>query len=93
MEGTDATIARGYKIAGAHCTVLKFSKHNQDLRFDVPIVGLKTLQMLKRMRAAALVLEKGKVIILEKEKFLHFADRANIPIIGEEKIYAYQRPH
>jgi UDP-2,3-diacylglucosamine hydrolase len=90
LEGTDRTIVRGYKTAGTQCTVLKFSKHDQDLRFDVPLVGIKTLTLLKRIRAAALVLEEGKVIILEKEKFISLAARWKIPVIGKEKIHPSQ---
>ena len=82
LEGTDNTIKRGYRIAGKGCSVFKFSKANQDLRFDVPVVGLSTLNLLKRIGAKALVLEKSKVIILEKERFLLQAARYNIPVIG-----------
>ena len=82
LEGTDNTIKRGYKIAGKDCVVFKFSKANQDLRFDVPVVGPSTLSLLKRIGAKALILEKSKVIILEKSRFLSQAARYNIPVIG-----------
>lgn len=86
LEGTDRTILRGYRLAGKGCVVLKFSKPNQDLRFDVPVVGIATLKLLKKNKAAALVLEKGKVIILEKEKFLYLAKKWGIPVLGREKV-------
>jgi hypothetical protein len=86
MEGTDNTIRRAYRIAGKGCTVLKFSKSNQDLRFDVPIVGLVTLNLLKKTKVSSLVLEKQRVIILEKERFLFLAKRYKIPIVGERRI-------
>ncbi|MFA5007869.1 MAG: UDP-2,3-diacylglucosamine diphosphatase LpxI [Candidatus Omnitrophota bacterium] len=82
LEGTDNTIKRGGRLAGSGCVVLKFSKTNQDLRFDVPVVGIRTLQLLKKIKAAALILETGKVLILEKEKFLQLASKYKIPIIG-----------
>jgi len=82
LEGTDNTIRRGYRIAGAGCTVLKFSKKNQDLRFDVPVVGVRTLKLIKRVKAAALVLETKRVIILEKERFLKCASLWQIPVVG-----------
>lgn len=85
LEGTDRTIRRGYRLAGFGCTVLKFSKSNQDLRFDVPVVGVGTLELLRRIKAGSLVLEKGKVIILEKEKFLSLARKWGIAIVGAEK--------
>lgn len=82
LEGTDNTIKRGFHLAGAGCTVLKFSKTNQDLRFDVPVVGLQTAKLLKRIKASALVLESGNVLILEKEQFLQLVESYRIPVIG-----------
>ncbi len=86
LEGTDKTVKRGYKLAGKGCCVLKFSKVNQDLRFDVPVVGLSTLRLLKRIKVSALVLEKNKVIILRKKRFLELAKKYRIPIIGSSKV-------
>jgi len=85
LEGTDRTISRGYRLGGSGATVLKFSKANQDLRFDVPVVGVSTLNLLHRIKAASLVLEKERVLILEKEKFLSLAKKYNIPVVGREK--------
>jgi len=85
FEGTDSTIRRGCRLAGRGCIVFKFSKANQDLRFDVPVVGLSTLRLLKKAKARALVLEKGKVIILEKGKFLSLAKKWGIVVYGGEK--------
>lgn len=86
LEGTDNTIKRGFSLARKGCTVLKFSKSSQDLRFDVPVVGISTLKLLKKICAGSLVLETGKVLILDKEKFLSLSNRWKIPIIGSEKI-------
>jgi DUF1009 family protein len=86
LEGTDNTIKRGYKLARDGCTIVKFSKTNQDLRFDVPVVGMNTLKLLKKIKAKALILEVGKVIILEKEKFLALAKKWQIPIVGRSKM-------
>jgi len=82
LEGTDRTIKRAYRLGGKGCLVLKFSKANQDLRFDVPVVGISTLKLLKRIEAKALVLEKEKVIILEKPRFLSLAKKWGIPVLG-----------
>ncbi|MCF7908664.1 MAG: UDP-2,3-diacylglucosamine diphosphatase LpxI [Candidatus Omnitrophica bacterium] len=82
LEGTDRTIKRAHRLAGSGCVVLKFSKANQDLRFDVPVVGISTLKLLKRIKAEALVLEKEKVIILEKPRFLSLAKKWKIPVLG-----------
>ncbi|MFA5270725.1 MAG: UDP-2,3-diacylglucosamine diphosphatase LpxI [Candidatus Omnitrophota bacterium] len=86
LEGTDNTIKRGYGLAGKGCVVLKFSKLNQDLRFDVPVVGISTLKLLRKIRACALVLETGKTLILEKEEFLKMANRYSILVIGVNKL-------
>jgi len=86
LEGTDRTIKRIYQLAGAGTTILKFCKANQDLRFDVPVVGVSTLKLLKRIKAASLVLEQAKVIILEKEKFLSLAKKWGIPVVGRRRI-------
>lgn len=85
LEGTDNTIRRGAKIAGRGCTVLKFSKKDQDLRFDVPVVGGDTLFLLHKIGARALVVEAERVIILDKEKFLKQADKWGIAIVGEQR--------
>ena len=85
LEGTDRTIVRGFRLGGPGCMILKFSKVNQDLRFDVPVVGISTLKLLKRIKAAGLVLEKERVLILEKGEFLSLAKKWNIPVVGREK--------
>ena len=64
LEGTDKAIKRACRIAKNGCTILKFSKFNQDMRFDVPVVGISTLKLLRKIKAASLVLQEGKVIIL-----------------------------
>lgn len=86
LEGTNNAILRGAKLAGHGCTVLKFSKANQDLRFDVPVVGISTLKLLRKIRAGACVLENKKVIILEKPKFLYLSEKWRIPVIGKDKL-------
>lgn len=85
IEGTDNTIKRGAYLAGKGCVILKFSKTNQDFRFDVPVVGESTLKLLKRIKASALVLETNRVLMLNKEKFLASAAKYQIPIIGASK--------
>ncbi len=86
LEGTDNTILRGYRLAKKGCVVLKFSKSDQDLRFDVPLVGMKTLKILRKVGARCLVLEKNRVIILEKEKFLKCAYQWGIAVVGKGKV-------
>jgi len=85
LEGTDNTIRRAYRLAGGNLVVVKFAKKDQDLRFDVPVVGLKTISVLKK-RVKALVLEKKKVIILKKNKFLKETEKRGIAVIGKERM-------
>jgi DUF1009 family protein len=83
LEGTDAMIQR----AGALCkvggwTLIKVANSAQDMRVDVPTVGMTTLEKLAAARAGCLVLEPGKTIILEKPRVLEMADRHKIAVVG-----------
>jgi DUF1009 family protein len=81
MEGTDETIARAARIAeGKPLVVVKVSKPNQDMRFDVPVVGLPTIEQMKSARATALALDAGRTLLFDKEKLLAEADAAGIAI-------------
>src|SRR5258706_5384030 len=67
MEGTDACIRRAGDIAGKGCVVIKVARPRQDLRFDVPVVGPKTLESLTQAGASVLALEAGKTLLLDKD--------------------------
>lgn len=82
VEGTDAAILRGGALAKSRCVVVKVSKPQQDLRFDVPAVGVDTVERLREVGAAALAVETGKTILLEKEKLLRQADSYGIAVVG-----------
>jgi len=82
MEGTDACIRRAGDIAGPGCVVVKVARPKQDLRFDIPVVGQRTLDSLKQAKASALCLESGKTLILEKPAFLEEANAAGIAVQG-----------
>ncbi len=83
IEGTDAMIQR----AGQLCrrggwTLVKVSKPQQDMRFDVPTVGMQTIKNLKANGGGCLVVEAEKTILLDKAEFLEAADRAGIAVVG-----------
>ncbi|HVP12830.1 MAG TPA: UDP-2,3-diacylglucosamine diphosphatase LpxI [Phycisphaerae bacterium] len=83
IEGTDAMIAR----AGALCRhggwiLVKVAKPNQDMRFDVPTVGPETIRHLSEAKAAALVVEAGRTLLLEREKTISLAAKNGIAILG-----------
>jgi len=82
MEGTDACIRRAGAVAGPGCVVIKVARPNQDLRFDIPVVGDRTLAVLKEAGARALALEAGKTLLLDKDTILETADAAELVIQG-----------
>lgn len=82
VEGTDAAILRGGELAKAGCVAVKVSKPQQDLRFDVPAVGVDTIRCLGRVGGAVLAVEAGKTILLEKERLLREADAAGIAVVA-----------
>jgi DUF1009 family protein len=83
MEGTDATIERAAALSnGRGLVVVKVSKPCQDMRFDVPVVGLKTIQVMRRSNAHALAVDAGKTLLFERPAMLKEADEAGIAIVG-----------
>lgn len=84
VEGTDGAIERGGKLAKRGCVVIKASKPQQDLRFDVPAVGIETIKRMREAGGAVLALEAGKTILLEKELLLEQADACGIAVVALE---------
>jgi DUF1009 family protein len=85
MEGTDETIARAGHLAGSGVCIIKVSKPNQDMRFDVPIVGLATIQAMRIAGAKVLSVDAGQTLIFDREAFLNSANEAGIAIVGRRK--------
>ena len=83
MEGTDETIRRAGKLCGPGYCVVKVARPNQDMRFDVPVVGLSTIETMAASGGRVLVVEAGKTLLLEKEPMLLRASRDGISILGE----------
>jgi DUF1009 family protein len=82
IEGTDEAIKRGGRLAGSGAVVIKVSKPQQDLRFDVPAVGMETLTAMIEVQARVLAVEQGKSIILARQEVTKKADKSNISIVG-----------
>jgi len=81
MEGTDETIERAARIAGGQpLTVVKVSKPQQDMRFDVPVVGVKTIEVMRRSNATALAIDARRTLLFEREALIEAADAAGIAI-------------
>jgi UDP-2,3-diacylglucosamine hydrolase len=93
MEGTDATIERAGRIMGSlhgdastlsrALTVVKIAKPNQDMRFDVPVIGVKTIEVLQAAGASCLALDAGKCLLLDGEKILDAANVAGIAVVAD----------
>lgn len=85
MEGTDATIERAASLVnGRPLVVVKVSKPNQDMRFDVPVVGVNTLETMKKANATTLALDAGFTLIVGREEFLRRANEYDIAVVGFE---------
>lgn len=82
IEGTDKCIVRGSKLAKNSASVIKVSKPSQDKRFDIPTVGLRTLQTMKKYGANLLSVEANETIIVDQDKVIKFADKNNIVIMA-----------
>jgi DUF1009 family protein len=85
MEGTDAVIARAGEIAGPGTRVIKVAKPNQDMRFDVPVVGVATIEAMRAARATALSIDAGRTVILDGDRFIAAADTASIAVVGRTR--------
>ncbi len=82
IEGTDECILRGGKLGRGGVVVAKVAKPKQDIRFDVPAVGIKTIESMCTVGAKALVMEAGKTILVEEEKVLEIANKNGITIVA-----------
>jgi len=81
MEGTDETIERAARFAeGKPLVVVKVSKPQQDMRFDVPVVGLPTVESMKKAGATALAIDAARTLLFDREKLIELADAAGIAI-------------
>jgi DUF1009 family protein len=93
MEGTDVAIERAGQLMGSlgsgpstlsrALTVVKIAKPNQDMRFDVPVIGLKTIAVMKKAAATCLALDAGRCLLLDGDAILGSADAAGIAIVAE----------
>ena len=85
MEGTDAAIARAGVLAGPGTRVIKVAKPAQDMRFDVPVVGVATITAMVAAGADALSIDAGKTLIVDGDDFLREADAAGVVVVGRAR--------
>jgi DUF1009 family protein len=82
MEGTDAVVRRAGEIAGPGTRVVKVAKPKQDMRFDVPVVGVATIEGMRAAGATAITIDAGRTLIVDGERFFAAADAAGIAVVG-----------
>jgi len=82
MEGTDEVIRRAGRLAGPGTTVVKLAKPRQDMRFDVPVVGARTVDAMREAGARTLALEAGRTLLLDHTAVLAAADEAGVAVWG-----------
>jgi UDP-2,3-diacylglucosamine hydrolase len=83
IEGTDLCIERaGQLCRGGSFTVIKVAKPKQDMRFDVPTIGLRTLETMTTAGARCLAIESGKTILLDQDQAVRYADQHGIAIVS-----------
>ena len=82
FEGTNAAIKRGGKLGGKGAVIVKGAREGHDMRFDIPVVGLKTLKVMKSAGVTALAFQAGRLILLDREEVIAFANKHNIALVG-----------
>ena len=95
MEGTDATIERAGRLMATleeeastlerRLTVVKVAKPNQDMRFDVPVIGVSTVETMLRAGASCLSIEAGKTLLFDRDALLERANKAGIAIVAARR--------
>ncbi len=84
FEGTDEAIRRAGRLGGAGAVLVKCAKRGHDMRFDIPVIGTRTVRNLRRIRASALAVEAGRTIVLERAAVVREADRQGLCLIAFE---------
>jgi DUF1009 family protein len=85
MEGTDEVIGRAGHLAGPGVRVIKVAKPKQDMRFDVPVIGIATIQAMRVAGASALSIDAGRTLVLDDDAVFASANEAQITIVGRER--------
>lgn len=82
FEGTDEAILRAGRLGGAGVVVVKTARSDHDMRYDIPVVGLKTMKILNKIHASTLAVEAGRTIMLEPDKIIAEADRLGLALVA-----------
>ncbi|MBU1125357.1 MAG: LpxI family protein, partial [Candidatus Omnitrophica bacterium] len=82
FEGTDNLIRRAGRLARGGITVVKVSKPKQDMRFDIPVVGLNTVRSLIKAKGKCLAIEAGKTLFIDQQESVTFAEKRGVCIVA-----------
>ena len=82
IEGTDKAIERAGQLAGEGCIVVKMARPKQDMRLDIPVLGINTLKKIKEINGKGIIVQAKKMIFLEKDEVIKFANENNLFIKG-----------
>ncbi len=86
IEGTDAAITRGGALGKEKVVVVKVKKPKQDFRFDLPAIGVKTIESISTVKGAVLAVETGQSLLFDREAVIEAANRAGIVVVGVEEL-------
>ena len=81
IDGTDATIKRGGQLGKGEAVLVKVCKPNQDFRFDVPSVGMKTIEIMRHSNVGAIAIEAGRTVVFDRAEMIRAANENNISIV------------
>ena len=82
LEGTNEAIKRGGTLAREGAVMVKVAKPNQDMRFDVPVIGVETIRVAAEAKLRVIAVEAGKTLLLERDAIIALANRSNISIVA-----------
>ncbi len=88
IEGTDQTIRRGGQLGGPGAVVIKVCKPGQDTRFDLPSVGVETIEQMVQVKASVLAVEAGRTLFFDKDSTIDLANRSSIAVVGIDRDHA-----
>ena len=85
MEGTDEVIRRAGQLAGSGVRIIKVAKPKQDMRFDVPVVGVATIEAMRAVQADAISVDAGRTLMIDGDAVIAAADAAGVVIVGRNQ--------
>lgn len=82
LEGTDEAIRRGGRLAGPGCVIVKACEPEHDMRFDIPVIGLETIQVMGEAQASCIGMESGRILLFNRPELIAAADAAGLSLVA-----------